>query len=112
MYASREKMMTIMKYISSFTPSGSGIVFDYVISPLSQNFLRRLIFRLLSNKVRSFGELWQTFFDPNSLITDLKAIGFKRAEDIAPKEINARFYNDRADKLMVGNFGHLMKVQL
>ena len=112
MYLSRETMMTTMKYISSSTPIGSGIVFDYVISPSSQKFLRRLIFRLLSNKVRSFGEPWQTFYDPNSLIKDLKAIGFTKAEDIGPEEINARFFNDRADKLMVGNFGHLMKAQL
>jgi hypothetical protein len=43
---------------------------------------------------------------------DLKAIGFTQAQDIGPEEINARFFNDRADKLMVGNFGHLMKAQL
>jgi len=29
-----------------------------------------------------------------------------------PEEINARYFNDRTDKLMVGNFGHLMKAQL
>ena len=112
MYLSRETMMTTLKYISSSTPIGSGIVFDYVMPPSSQKFLRRLIFRLLSNKVRSFGEPWQTFYDPNSLITDLKAIGFTQAEDIRPEEINARFFNDRVNKLMVGNFGHLMKAQL
>ena len=48
----------------------------------------------------------------DTLITDLKAMGFAQAENIGPEEINARFFNDRADKLMVGNFGHLMKVQL
>jgi len=43
---------------------------------------------------------------------DLKAIGFTQAEDIGPEEIKARYFNDRVDKLMVGNFGHLMKTQL
>jgi methyltransferase (TIGR00027 family) len=112
MYLTREAMMATMKYIASSTPLGSGIVFDYVIPPSSQKFLRRLVFRLLSNRVKSAGEPWQSFFDPNSLIVDLKAIGFTQAEDIGPEEINARFFNDRADKLMVGNFGHLMKVQI
>jgi methyltransferase (TIGR00027 family) len=112
MYLTSETIMATMKYIASSTPSGSGIVFDYVVPPSSQKFSRRLIFRLLSNKVRSFGEPWQTFYDPNSLIMDLKAIGFTQAEDIGPEEINARYFNDRADKLMVGNFGHLMKAQL
>jgi methyltransferase (TIGR00027 family) len=112
MYLSRETMMKTMEYISSFTSPGSGIVFDYVIPPSSQRFLRRLVFRLLSNKVRSFGEPWQTFYDPNSLIKDLKAVGFTQVEDIGPEEINARYFKDRTDKLMVGNFGHLMKAQL
>jgi methyltransferase (TIGR00027 family) len=112
MYLSRETMMKTLKNISSFTSPGSGIVFDYVVPHSSQKFLRRLVFRLISNKVRSFGEPWQTFYDPNSLIKDLNAMGFTQVEDIGPEEINERFFKDRADKLMVGNFGHLMKAQL
>ena len=112
MYLTRETMMATMEYISSSTPSGSGIVFDCMVPPSSQNFMRRLIFRLLSKRVASFGEPWHTFYDPNSLIVDLQSIGFTKAEDVEPEEINARFFNNRADKLMVGNFGHLMKAQL
>jgi methyltransferase (TIGR00027 family) len=112
MYLTRDTMMTTMKYISSSTPSGSGIVFDYVTPPSSQSHLRRLVFRLLARKVASVGEPWQSFYDPNSLTMDLKTIGFTQAEDIGPEEINALFFNDRADKLVVGNFGHLMKAQL
>ena len=112
MYLSREAMMATMEYIASSTPSGSAIVFDYVILPSSQNFLRRLVFRLLSNRVSRVGEPWKSFFDPNSLIMDLKAIGFTYAEDICPEEMNALFFNDRSDKLRVGGFGHLMKAQV
>jgi methyltransferase (TIGR00027 family) len=112
MYLTREAMMATMEYISSSTPSGSGIVFDYVIPPSSQNFIRRLVFGLLAQRAAGAGEPWQSFFDPNSLITDLKAIGFTQTENIGPDEINARFFSNRADKLMVGNLGHLMKAQL
>ena len=105
-------MMATMEYISSSTPSGSGIVFDYVIPPASQNFLRRFVFRLLAHRLAGVGEPWVNFIDPNSLIMDLKTIGFTLAEDFGPEEINARFFKDRADKLMAGNFGHLMKTQL
>lgn len=112
MYLTRQTMMETMAYISSYTPSGSGIVFDYVIPPSSQSLLRRLVFRLLARKLAGFGEPWRSFYDPNSLITDLKAIGFTQAEDIGPEKINALFFNDREDKLMVGNFGHLMKAKL
>jgi len=83
-----------------------------VVPPSSQKFLRRLVFRLLANRVRGVGEPWKSFFEPNSLVMDLKAIGFTQAEDIGPEKINALFFKDRADKLMVGNFGHLMKAQV
>jgi methyltransferase (TIGR00027 family) len=112
MYLTRESIMATMKCISSSTTPGSEIVFDYVIPPSSQNFLRRLVFRLLSHRLARVGEPWVSFFDPNSLIMDLRNIGFTQAEDIGPEEINGRFFNDRPDKLMVGSFGHLMKAQL
>jgi methyltransferase (TIGR00027 family) len=112
MYLNRETMMATMNYISSSIPSGSEIIFDYTIPPSSQNFLRRLVFRLIARKVAVIGEPWRSFFDPKSLMADLKAIGFTQAEDIGPDEINARFFLNRTDKLMVGNFGHLMKAQV
>jgi len=112
MYLNRKTMMTTMKYISLSTPSGSEIIFDYAIPPSSQNFLRRRVFRLMARRVAAVGEPWRSFFDPNSLIMDLKAIGFTQTVDIGPDEINARFFSDRTDKLMVGNFGHLMKAQV
>lgn len=112
MYLIRETMLATMEQISSLTPSGSEIVFDYVVPPSSQNLLRRLVFRMLSNKVGKTGEPWKSFFDPISLVMDLKAIGFTQVEDIGPEKINALFFKDRADKLMVGNFGRLMKAQV
>ena len=112
MYLTRETMMATMELISSSTTSGSEIVFDYVITPSSQNLLRRLVFRLISNRVERAGEPWKSFFEPDSLVMDLKAIGFPQAENIGPEKINALFFRDRGDKLMVGNFGHLMKAQV
>lgn len=112
MYLNREAIMATLEYISSSTPPGSGIVFDYMIPPSSQKFLRRLVYRLLAHRLAGFGETWQSFFDPNSLVMDLKAIGFTQVEDMGPEEINQQFFNNRPDKLRVGNLGHLMKAQV
>ena len=112
MYLNRETTMATMKYISSSTPSGSEIIFDYTTPPSSQNFLRRFVFRLMARRVAAVGEPWRSFFNPNSLIDDLKAIGFTHVQDITPEEINEQFFKDRADNLMVGKFGHLMKAQV
>lgn len=112
MYLTREAMMDTMKYISSSTPKSSRIVFDYTIVPSSQNFFRRLVFNLLARKLAKIGEPWKSFYDPKSLILNLKSIGFAQAEDINPEKINALFFKNRTDKLMVGSFGHLMKAQI
>jgi hypothetical protein len=40
---------------------------------------------------------------------DLRKIGFTDVQDTGPEEINALFFKNRTDKLLVGNFGHLMK---
>ncbi len=112
MYITRRAMMTTLEYISSSTPSGSGIVFDYMVPPSSQNVLRRLIFQLLARRQVFRGEPWVNFVDPHSLTTDLETIGFTKVEDIGPEEINARFFKDRSDKLMAGNSGHLMNAQV
>lgn len=112
MYLSRETVMATLKYISSDMPSGSGIVFDYIIPPSSQSFMRRLVFNLLAHRMAMVGEPWHSFFEPDSLIRDLKGIGFTQIENIGPAEINERFFRNRADKLMVGGFGRLMKAQL
>ena len=112
MYLTRIAVMKTMEFISSSTPLGSGIVFDYVVPPSSQNFLPRLVFRLLARRLSRMGESWICFLDPDLLMTDLKNFGFTQVEDMGPEEINARFFKDRADRLMVGHFGHLMKAQL
>lgn len=112
MYLTYDTMVETMKFIASFTPSGSKVVFDYVIPPSSQNYLRRLIFYLLSKKVERAGEPWKSFYDPASLVKSLKAMGFSKAENIGPDKINALFFKNRADNLLVGNFGHLMKAEV
>lgn len=112
MYLTREAMMSTMEYISSSTPAGSGIVFDYVVRPSSEDVVRRLAFRFLARRLASVGEPWVNLLEPDSLAMDLKGIGFKEVEDIGPEAVNARFFRDRTDKLRVGRFGHLVKARL
>ncbi len=112
MYLNKKTVMSTMKYITSSTPTGSEIIFDYAVPPSSQNFIRRFGFRLLAHKMAVIGEPWQTFFDPQQLAMELKNIGFTQVEDLGPKDINDKFFNDRADKLKVGSFGHLMKAKI
>jgi hypothetical protein len=49
------------------------------------------------------------FFDPGKLQDELKGMGFHRTEFLQGKELNARYFQDRKDGLLVrGGLGHLM----
>ena len=110
-YLTTEAMMTTLRFIASAL-KGSGIVFDYMISPSLLTPAQRERFDALSRRVKSAGEPWQAFFAPEVLTRDLRAMGFGHVEDMGPEEINARYFKDRKDRLRVGSLSHLMNAQV
>jgi methyltransferase (TIGR00027 family) len=110
MYLTGETVLTTMKYVAAL-PRGSGIVFDYIVSPSSLSFVHRLALRALAQRVTVVREPWQTFFDPDSLISDLRTIGLTRIEDVVPEEINSRFFSNRTDGLKAARLGRLLAAQ-
>jgi methyltransferase (TIGR00027 family) len=107
-YLTRLATMTTLAYVASATVAGGGIVFDFGIPPDQLTTAQRTVFEALAARVRAAGEPWQTFFEPAELSGELLAIGFAVAQDIAPPDINARYFAGRADGLEVGGMGHLM----
>jgi methyltransferase (TIGR00027 family) len=110
-YLTTEAVMTALRFIAS-TPAGSGVVFDYMISPSLLNPAQRSRFDALARRVASAGEPWQAFFDPGLLTRDLRAMGFGYVEDKGPEEINARYFKNRKDGLRVGSLSHVMNAQV
>ena len=110
-YLSTESVMASLRFIAS-APRGSGVVFDYMISPSLLTPAQRSRFDAISRRVASAGEPWQAFFDPQLLRRDLLAMGFGYVDDKGPAEINARYFKDRKDGLRVGSLSHLMKAQV
>jgi methyltransferase (TIGR00027 family) len=110
-YLSTESVMASLRFIAS-APKGSGVVFDYMISPSLLTPAQRSRFDAISRRVASAGEPWQAFFDPELLRRDLRAMGFGYVDDKGPAEINARYFKDRKDGLRVGSLSHLMKARV
>jgi len=111
MYLTREAVMTTIKYVATATPAGSEIVFDYTVPPSSLNPLQQMSFQALAQRVAAAGEPWQTFLDPEELVSELMTMGFTHTEDIGPDDINSRFFKDRTDGLRVGGLAHLIKAR-
>ncbi len=112
MYLTSDSVMTTLKHVASSMPLSGAVVFDYALPPLSLNPAQHFVFQALAQRVAAVGEPWQTFFDPNPLAAQLQSIGFSRATDIGPEELNTRYFKDRADGLRVGGLARLMKAGL
>jgi len=90
-------------------PAGSGVVFDFAIDRKLLNIGQRMALDALSRRVAAAGEPFQLFFDPAKLQDELKALGFHRTEFLQGAQLNARYFKNRSDGLLVrGGLGHLM----
>jgi len=107
-YLTRQACMTTLGFIAQM-PAGSGVVFDFAVDRKLLNFGQRIALAALSRRVAAAGEPFQLFFDPGKLQVELKSLGFHRTELLQRDQINARYFKDRKDGLMVrGGLGHLM----
>ncbi len=107
-YLTREACMSTLNFIARM-PAGSGVVFDFAIDPALLNVGQREALDALSKRVAAAGEPFQLFFDPGKLQAELMGMGFHRTEFLQGKELNARYFGERKDGLMVrGGVGHLM----
>jgi methyltransferase (TIGR00027 family) len=107
-YLTREACMATLRFIAKM-PAGSGAVFDFAVDRALLNPGQRQALDALSERVARYGEPFQLFFDPAKLQVELKGMGFHQTEFLQGKEINARYFRDRKDGLLVrGGIGHLM----
>jgi methyltransferase (TIGR00027 family) len=107
-YLTREACMATLTFIAKI-PTGSGVVFDFAVDPALLNAGQRQSLEALSERVARYGEPFQLFFDPAKLRDELVALGFHRTDFLQSKELNARYFKDRKDGLMVrGSIGHLI----
>jgi len=110
MYLTRETALAVLRFIASL-PAGSGVAFDYAVSPALLGPIERWAVTAFSRRLAAMGEPWTLFFDPSELLTDLHALGFSHVADLGPKEINSRFFSGRTDGLEVGSLGRLMEAR-
>jgi methyltransferase (TIGR00027 family) len=107
-YLTSEACLTTLSFIAKM-PAGSGVVFDFAMDRKLLSLGQRIALDVLSKRVARYGEPFQLFFDPAKLQDELRSVGFHRTEFLQGKELNARYFNNRKDGLLVrGGLGHLM----
>jgi len=107
-YLTQAAFITTLSFIAKMPP-GSGVVFDFAVDRKLLNFGQKMALDALSRRVAASGEPFQLSFDPAQLRDELKGLGFRRTEFLQGEQINALYFQDRADGLRVrGGLGHLM----
>jgi len=107
-YLTREACLVTFSFVTK-RPAGSGIVFDFAIHCDLLNLRQKLALYAVSKRVAAAGEPFQLFFDPTKLALELNDMGFARTETLSGAQINARYFDHRADGLRVsGGLGQLM----
>lgn len=82
-------------------PDGSGVCFDYGVSPANMGPSRRAVYEALAARVAAAGEPFRTLFDPDDLEHELTRAGFHRAEQFDSARLNTLYFADRADDLQL-----------
>jgi len=103
--------METFAFVASMPP-GSEIVFDCAVPESSLSDNQKLARQARANRVAAVGESWLTHFDPVSLASDLRQMGFTQIEDLGPDAANERYFKDRTDGLRLAGAAHLMKASL
>jgi methyltransferase (TIGR00027 family) len=107
-YLTKEAAAHTFGYLGRF-PDGSGVVFDYSVPRSSLRLMERLALDALSRRVARAGEPFRLFFTPEELNEFLQGLGFKRIEQLASGDINARYFANRQDGFRVaGNAGRIV----
>lgn len=107
MYLDETVVREVLTSIAALAP-GSGVVFDYSLSPSMLGLVQRRVLEEFSRRVAAAGEPWITSFEPPALRAVLEAAGFSRIEDLSPDDINSRYFSGRADGLRIGSLAHVM----
>ena len=110
-YLTLEAAKSTLAWIGGL-PAGSGVVFDYAVSPASLDPLQRAAFDALASRVARAGEPFRLFFEPAELARMLRELGFRDIEDLDSVEIDRCYFACRPDGLRVGGLAHLMSARV
>jgi len=112
MYLGRETVLNTLRFMASCA-HGGGVAFDYMVPRETLKLGGRIVFDALSRRVARAGEPFITFFVPDELRDELSRMGFHSIENLGPREINARYFEGRADGLRVpGLLGRFLSAQI
>jgi methyltransferase (TIGR00027 family) len=111
-YLSAETVMETLRTIGHTMREGSEVVFDYAEPPGNMTKDQRSAFAAMAERVAAAGEPFRSYFEPEALARDVAGVGFSHADDFDTDMLNARYFANRADGLMLRGRAHLVRARV
>jgi methyltransferase (TIGR00027 family) len=108
-YLTREAVFATLRAITELGPQGSTMVFDYMDADAFVPERAAIRVQRMQAVARMVGEPMQTGFDPIELAGDLHRLGLELLEDLAPSDIQARYFQGRQDNYRAFEHVHFVR---
>lgn len=96
-YLTRDVVLDTLRMVARLGAPGSMVVFDHVDLDALDDAKASPVIRRIRALVASFGEEIGCGFDPQALAADLHSVGLSLVEQLAPADIQARYFEGRTD---------------
>jgi len=110
-YLTERAFVETVEFIASM-PERSGVVFDYGVSRSALKPAEQVLLDALAARVAAAGEPFQLFFEPEELADRMRRMGFGHVEDLGREEMNARYFDNRADGFRLTGNAHLLSARV
>ena len=110
-YLSKPAVAETLRYIAA-RPAGSQVVFDFAPPSESISEYERASRAVSAARVARAGEPWINYYSPGPFVDELRASGFASAYFVGSGEMNARYFDGRADGFRLYGSGRMMAAQV
>jgi methyltransferase (TIGR00027 family) len=107
-YLEEQTVWATLEWAASVVGDFGHIVFDYGSVPRWWQLRQRVALWMLAARVAAAGEPFRTRLRPESLDRRLASMGFAAVVDLDARELNRRYFAERADGLCVAGSGHVV----
>lgn len=96
-YLSRDNVLDTLAAVARISPAWSRVVFDYFEPNVARDAKAAERLKAIVDSLKELGEPLKTGFDPAALGADLGQSGLRLVEDLAPSQIQGRYFEGRTD---------------
>lgn len=111
-YLTTDAVFSTLQDVASSAASDSEIVFQIILPPSTLSTEDQAVVAVASQLSAQRGEPWRSFFEPQALEVQLRAMGFTQVLHFTPTEATTLYFQGRTDGLRLPNYFELITARI